>query len=297
MKRERLYRTEAVVLRRQDMGEADRLLTLYTPGAGKLRTIAKGVRKPTSRKAGHLELFMHSNLLVARGQSLDIVTQAEAIHPFRALRQDLERATYAHYIAELLDRFASEGDENPALFNLLVHALQWLCEAGDLALAARFYELRLLALEGYQPQLFYCLGCGDALQPVINYFSPEQGGMLCPRCGEGLIGQWVTTEDQRVTTEGHPDRTGAGRHPPITPGATARLVRPLSVNALKVLRYLQTHDYGDDAMPRIADCRRLRLRPQTQRELEAVMVHYITYILEQSLKSVEFMHRLREEGI
>lgn len=255
---ERLYHTEAVVLRRQDIGEADRLLVLYTPDAGKVHVIAKGVRKPASRKAGHLELFIHSRLLVARGQSLDIVTQAETIHPFRALREDLERIGYAHYAVELLDRFAAEGQANRALFDLLVETLDRLCTAGDLALTLRFYELRLLALEGYRPQFFYCLGCGDEIKPVINYFSAERGGVLCPRCGEGLIAQ----------------------------SGSARYARPLSANVLKVLRYLQTHSSEE--------CQRLRLHATTHRELEAVMQHYITYILERNLKSVEFLKHLRQ---
>ena len=258
--RERLYRTEAVVLRRQDIGEADRLLTLFTPALGKLRVVAKGARKPASRKAGHIELFMHSSLLVARGRNLDIVTQAEAIHTFRALREDLDRITHAHYVVELLDRFATEGEESPVLFGLLIETLEHLCDTDDLSLTVRYYELRLLALAGYQPQLFQCLSCGDRIQPVVNYFDPEHGGVLCPRCGEGLIG-----------------RSGLPRQ-----------VRPLSVNALKVLRYLQTHDY--------AACCRLRLKQITQRDIEAIMLHYITYILERNLKSVDFLHRLRREA-
>ena len=257
--RERLYRTEAVVLRRQDLGETDRLLTLYTPTRGKLRVVAKGARKPSSRKAGHIELFIHSTLLVAKGRTLDIVTQAEAIHPFRALRESLDRITYAHYVVELLDRFTSEGEESRASFDLLVETLLRLCEADDLPLAARFYELRLLALEGYQPQLFSCLDCGDTIQPVTNYFDPGHGGVLCPRCGEGLIGR---------------------------PGMP-RQVRPVSVDALKVLRYLQTHDYET--------CSRLRLKVATHRDVEAIMLHYITYVLERNLKSVDFIHRLRRE--
>jgi DNA repair protein RecO (recombination protein O) len=182
------------------------------------------------------------------------------VNAFRALREDLERTTYAHYVAELLDQFTSEGQENRLAFELLTATLQHLCDASDLRLAARFYELRLLALEGYQPQLFRCLSCGDIIQPVVNYFHPEQGGILCPRCGEGLI------------------------------AGLKYLVRPVSVNTLKVLRYLQTHDYGQ--------CSRLRLKPDTHRDLEALMLHYITYVLERNLKSVAFLNRVRDkEGI
>jgi DNA repair protein RecO (recombination protein O) len=257
--RERLYRTEAVVLRRRDLGETDRILTLYTPQQGKVSAIAKGVRKPSSRKAGHLELFTHSQLLVARGRNLDIITQAEAIHDYRALREDLDRVTYAHYVVELLDRFASEGQENQPAFALLVETLQRLCEAEDLPLAVRHYELRLLVLEGYQPQFFRCVECGDLIQPVTNYFDPEKGGTLCPRCGEGLLAR---------------------------PGAAGR-IRPVALNTLKVLRYLQTRNYGESS--------RLRLKAHTHRDVEALMLHYIIYILERNLKSVDFIRRLRQE--
>ncbi len=209
MDRERLYRTEAVVLRRSDLGEADRLLTLYTPEWGKLRVIAKGVRKPTSRKSGHLELFTHSRLLIARGRNLDIVTQAETIHSFRPLREDLIRTGWAYYVAELLDRFAEEGVENRPLFNLFLATLGWLCEDVDLALTARFYELRLLALAGYRPQLFHCLACQREVKPeTTSFFSPAQGGLLCSRCGEGQ-----------------------------------KEAKAISLPALKVLRFMQTNRY------------------------------------------------------
>jgi len=191
-----------------DFGEADRLLTLYTPGLGKIRVVAKGVRKPTSRKGGHLELFMRSHLLLARGRNLDIVTQAEAVDPFLPLRTDLWRVSYACYAAELLDAFTSEGEENYPLYALLVDVLRRICEETDLNRAVRFYELRLLGYVGFRPQLFSCAVCEEEIKPVVNYFSPERGGVLCPRCG--------------------PNQLGA---------------ETISLNALKVLRFFQTKEY------------------------------------------------------
>ena len=98
-RRARVYRTEAVVLRRQDHGETDRLVTVYTPTLGKLVLRAKGVRKPTSRKAGHLELFAHSLLLVAKGHTRDLITQAEVIHPFQQVHEAMLRPNHAYYRA------------------------------------------------------------------------------------------------------------------------------------------------------------------------------------------------------
>jgi len=250
MDRERLYRTEAIVLKRSDFFEADRLLTLYTPKLGKIRAIAKGVRKPTSRKGGHVELFTHSQLLIAKGRNLDIVTQAETIHPFLPLREDLLRITYAHYAAELVDRFTEEGVENRSLFELLLNTLGWIGEASDLNLVMRFFELCLLGHVGYRPQLFHCVRCGARIEPVANFFSPEDGGVLCPKCGEA--------EPQ---------------------------ARPISLNALKALRFLQTRDY--------ALCQRLKIGEKLHSELEKIMHDYITYILGMDLKAADLLDRLR----
>lgn len=252
--RERVYRTEAVVLRHSDFGEADRLLTIYTPYLGKVRLLAKGIRKPTSRKAGHLELFTRTQLLVARGRNLDIITQAETIDPYLALRRDLWRTSHAYYVAELLDCFGEEQAENYPLYRLLCDVLSWICQSADLALVMRFFELHLLTLVGYRPQLFQCLRCNTSLEPVTNFFSAEAGGVFCPRCGEGERG-----------------------------------ARPISVGALKVLRYLQIHEY--------AECLHLQLSQATRSEVEEVLQNYLIYLLERRLKSVEFLNTLHHAGL
>jgi len=185
----RTYQTDAIVLRRDDYGEADRLLTVLTPGLGKLRVMAKGARKMTSRKAGHVELFTEVRLMLARGRTFDIVTQAEAIATHRALREDLRRGSYAHYLAELTDQFAQEQAEDAALYDLLSNGLVWLCDARDPALAARLFEMRLLSLSGYRPQLMRCARTGEPLEvdqaaegvDVATAYSPAEGGTLCAR--------------------------------------------------------------------------------------------------------------------
>jgi DNA repair protein RecO (recombination protein O) len=186
--RDRLYRTEAIILRRQDFGEADRLLTLYTPGFGKARVLAKGVRKPTSRKAGHVELLTHNRLLVAKGRNLDIVTQAETINAFLPIRDGLRRTSCAYYMAELVDRFTAEGEENRRLFDLLLRGLSWLGDAQDTSLVLRYFELHLLDYVGYRPQLSQCVRCGQPAGTDAGLFSPTEGGVLCLRCGQGERG-------------------------------------------------------------------------------------------------------------
>ncbi len=191
------------------MGEADRLLTVFARDRGKLTLLAKGVRRQASRKAGHLEPFTCTDLLVAKGKSLDLVTQAETITAHRRLREDLWRSSWAYYVVELVDAFTQEADPNAVLFDLLAETLDRLDNPEtNLALAVRYYELHALALAGYQPQLFRCVQCDALLKPEVNFLSLERGGCLCPQHGAH-----------------HPDT----------------IALPLSV--LKVLRYLQINDW------------------------------------------------------
>jgi DNA repair protein RecO (recombination protein O) len=246
-----VYRSEAVVLRRQDLGEADRLLTIFTPDHGKLRVVAKGVRRLRSRKAGHLEPLTRARLMLARGRNLDVITQAEAVELFTALRGDLERLGQAFYIVELLDRFTVEEGETQRLYDLLLNTLGRLAGGDDGRVAVRFFELRLLELVGYRPELFRCLGCGEELQPQDQFFSVAMGGILCPSCGTG--------------------RTHA---------------HPISLAALKVLRYYQRNAYAVAAAAKI--------RSKVHAELDELLESYLTYLLEKRLHTPDFLRRVNE---
>ncbi len=177
--RSRVFKTQAIVLRRSNYGEADRLLTLLTPGYGKLRAIAKGVRRPTSRASGHVELYTVVEMVLARGQNLHVVTQAELKEPFLLLTSGLQRIGYASHFAELIDRFSVDDQENRAAYELLVAGLGWLCEQDvDLDLAARFYELKLLDVMGYGPSLFRCAVSGEVLEAEDQFYSAADGGVV-----------------------------------------------------------------------------------------------------------------------
>jgi DNA repair protein RecO (recombination protein O) len=251
--KDRLYRTDALILRRSDFGEADRILTVFTPERGKVRLLAKGVRKTTSRKAGHVELFMLTNMLVARGRTWDIISQAEIVESYRALREDLDKTSQAYYLAELVERFTEEHDANLPLFELLALTLAHLGHIDEPFLLLRYFELHLLSLTGFQPQLHFCVACQEALEPVEdNYFHVVDGGVLCPRHGQ------------------------------TRPNAE---IIPLPV--LKVLRFLQTEPWERAGQ--------LQLTPTTQQQVEALLLGYITFLLERQLKSVDFIQRLRRE--
>jgi DNA repair protein RecO (recombination protein O) len=193
MQRERTYSTEAIILRRRNFGEADRILTIFTPHLGKIRAKAVGVRKPRSRKAGHLELFCRSRLFLAHGRDLDVITQAETIEPFAALRDDLNRSASASYMAELLDRFAAEGIENQEAYLCLSTALHALCESNEPKRILVHYALHLVGSMGFRPQLFRCVIGREDIHAEDQSFSPLLGGVICPHCAERARGQFAIT--------------------------------------------------------------------------------------------------------
>jgi DNA repair protein RecO (recombination protein O) len=214
----RSFRAEAIVLRHANWGEADRILTLYTREQGKVRVIAKGARKIRSRKAGHLEPFTHITVQLAHSRDLPIVTQVETLEAYLPLRETLVLTGYASYVMELLDRFTYDQEGgHPSLFRLLADTLSRLCKETDPWLPVRYYEMRLLDYLGFRPQLFQCANCRAEIEPVDQYFSPAAGGVICPRCGNGLPGLWQ-----------------------------------VSVETLKYLRHFQRSNYSESARARVA---------------------------------------------
>lgn len=251
-RRQRSFRVEAIVLRHRDYGEADRLLTLYTLERGKLTAIAKGVRKLKSRKAGHLEPFNRVSLQLAAGRDLAIITQAETLDGYLAIREDLLLLTCASYVVELVDRFIYEEGDNWAVYRLLKNTLGRLSGPYDPDLVIRYYEMRLLDLLGFRPLLFHCARCDREIQAEDQYFSAESGGILCPACGSVVPGVWE-----------------------------------ISLDALKYLRHFQRSNFQQASTA--------KLTAPVSREMERVMYHYLTYLLERKLNSPEFLRRIREE--
>lgn len=205
MPRPRNYKTEAVVLRQMSLGEADRILTLYTPDMGKLRTVAKGIRRAKSRLSGHLELLNCVSISLSQGRNLDVITEVQAIQSFRGFRDDLQLLSRALYVAELVDRFSIERSPNYEVYRLLLETLTWLEQAGQSDLLLRHFEMRLLEYSGYKPELHACVECRSKLEPGDHYFSSAVGGVLCPACR-------VKSDDAMI---------------------------PVTLNAMKVLRFLQ----------------------------------------------------------
>jgi DNA repair protein RecO (recombination protein O) len=172
-----LYRDRGVVLRTYKLGEADRIVVFLTRGHGKVRAVAKGVRKTKSRFGGRLEPASHVDLLFYEGRSdLDIVSQAETIDHFRALRDDLDRLGRAVSMLEAADQLALEREANAPLYDMLVGALRTLA-LQDAPLVVPGFFLKALALEGFRPQVDACVACHSE-GPLVSW-AVEEGGLRC----------------------------------------------------------------------------------------------------------------------
>lgn len=203
----RLYKTEGVILKRSYTGEADALLTICTADQGKLRAIARGVRRPKSRLAGHLEPLTYCSMMMAEGRNFDIVSGCQTLDSYQDIRSDLWLLSCGLYVADVANRLSVEGAENRPLFDLLVKTLHLLSSSVDPAMVLRYFELHSLGCTGFLPELWKCVLCHRQLEATTNYFSPAAAGLVCPDC-----------------------RSKEG------------LARPTSVNAVKVLRFLARNE-------------------------------------------------------
>jgi DNA repair protein RecO (recombination protein O) len=250
--RARLYKTEGIVLRSMDLGEADRVLTVLTPRLGKLRVIAKGIRRPRSRLGGGLEPFSDVHLVLAIGRTFDVVTQVALEDPHLGLRNDLHSTAAAWYLVELADRFCEGSADSHDAFVLLAQGLAALdATPGEVSreVIARWFELHLLDAMGFRPELTRCLECGADIGPEGNSFSPVAGGVLGPECAH-----------------------------------TALAARPIAPESLKVMRHLQRST--------LPDVLRLRLPATTGREVERTLHATVSAVLERELRSRDFLEEV-----
>lgn len=250
MAKPRTYKTEGVVIRQMPLGEADRILTLYTPRHGKVRAVARGVRRTKSKLGGHTEPLTHARLSIAYGKTLDVVSETETLHSFRRLKEDLGLLSKALYLAELVDGFSVEQAPNPQVYRLLLGTMTILdAGSGTPASSAliRHFELQLLIHSGFGPELRSCVECRDELEPGDHLYSSARGGVLCKNCRS----------------------------------ASREALTPVSLNGMKVLRFLE-HEPADAAA-------RLDVPDEVMRETERLLGTYVRYVLEKEMKSTAFM--------
>ena len=255
--RSTLYWADALVLRHSDLGEADRIVTLFTEEHGKLRATARAARKVNSKLGGHIEPLTRASLQIVRGRSLDTITQAQATEVYPAVRGDFSTLLHGLHFAELVDRFTQEQEPQPALFELLLDALRRLDAGAPPGPLARAFEFQILSLSGFQPILDHCASCEiilpDGNAPV--FFSAQWGGAFCAKC--------------RSTQ----------------PGWT----RPAPLQTLRDLRLL--HLRGLDGAVQLSS------DESDSAELEALLRWYLRYVIEAPLDTAVMLDRFRAGDI
>ena len=216
MTQPRTYRAVGLTLRKSPAGEADLISSLYTREHGKLDVLARGARRLTSKLIGHFEPLTLVRLSIARGRTLDIVAEAEVINAFPDVKADYASVARGLHVAELIDGFSVSSASNPRVLDLALQTLEAIGKQSSayddpaLDLQLRYFDLQLLQLSGFLPELYQCVECGDELEPERHRFASGAGGAICPDCG-----------------------------PPDV------VVRPLSLPALKVLRLLHRTESVD----------------------------------------------------
>ena len=183
---ERVYSDKGVVLRTYKLGESDRIVVLLTEANGKVRAVAKGVRKTKSRFGSRLEPLSHVSVLLYRGRELDVVNQVEPLEPAGPLRNNLDKMTQGIAMLEAVEQLTPDREPVPHIYAMLVGALRELARSGSSLVVAAFYW-KLLASEGLAPELFVCVSCGSELEEQQTHYSfdIEQGGIQCRVCRSG----------------------------------------------------------------------------------------------------------------
>jgi len=180
------YKTKGIIFKRTNLGEADRILTIYTKDFGKIKVIAKGIRKIKSKLAGNLELFCLDDLVIAEGRNLDIVCGAVTEKCFFGLRNDLKATHTAYYLSDVIDKLSDEEEPHKEIFELLDEMLSEV-NGENAEILLPFFEIKFLSEMGYQPEVYHCTNCKEKIQNGKNFFDFDEGGLVCESCRKSQL--------------------------------------------------------------------------------------------------------------
>jgi len=175
------YKTLGIVLKGTNFGEADKILTVFTDRFGKVKVMAKGIRKIKSHLAGSLEPFMLVDLQLYEGKTFYTVTGAAIQKDFPLLHSDLDKTAHAFFVGELVDRFMQENQKTSEVFDIFSEVLESL-EDSDRHLLIRAFELKIIEASGFKPELHFCVHCKEKITPADNFWDAVEGGILCKDC-------------------------------------------------------------------------------------------------------------------
>lgn len=193
-----IYKTQAIILKRYNVNEADRILTVLTEKRGKIRAIARGVRKPLSKLGSHIEPFYLVHLMMAEGKSLDTVSDVEVREYFPKLREELTTMGRACRFGELIDCLTDEEEAQRPLFFLLANCLKFLDKQPDNPALDIFFQLNAMAQLGYRPELHQCVKCQGKIIPEEIAWDCGQGGVVCVSCPTGAEGRRVSADAVKI---------------------------------------------------------------------------------------------------
>lgn len=192
-----LYKTTGLVIKRTNLGEADRIITFITADYGKLKAVARGVRKINSKQAGHLEIFSVAQLMLAKGKNLDIITSARLKLYLNNILEDYQKLPLAYLFIEMIDKLTVEENPQPQLYKLIIGALKYLNKNPAVPLLELYFKLKLIDTLGYKPELKNCVICHKKIESKqICYFNCEHGGVVHHDCSNqnDLATNWLELE-------------------------------------------------------------------------------------------------------
>ncbi len=248
------YQVEGLVIRNAAVGERDRVVTLFTQNEGKLSFVARGARRPGSSLGPSVQVLTRGRFQCVRRRGLDLITQAATIDSYRKIKDDLWCMSCGLYLAELIDASTVEGASNRTLYDLLIETLNVTNCGACSDMVLRSFELRLLQHLGFCPSLHKCVNCGVVLRPVVNSLSAALGGVICPDCLP-----------------------------------SCRDAMPLSVDALKVLRFCLSNQLETSC--------RVRLSISLAAEVEEHTHRFVRFVVQRELKAQDWLLRLRTEAM
>ncbi len=188
-------RTRGVILRSQKWGDADRIVTVYSPSFGKFRGVARGARRMKTRFGGVLEPFglVDLTLFQKTPDALGQISQIDLVMSYSSIREDLTVMTAAARMVKMVEVITVDRDPNPEMYAALVHGLESLRPDADVALTTLLFQIHVLSHTGFRPQLHSCTECGKpAHTNMTHWFSPRLGGMVCQECGQQGVGRMLS---------------------------------------------------------------------------------------------------------
>jgi len=245
---------EGIILRSRDFGEADKLVTIFTKRKGKIKVLAKGVRKVSSRRGGSLDALNQVKVFLQETKNLPFLTEVEAIQTFPSIKSDLAKLSIVFLMFELIDQFFSEEQENILIFNLLLDSLKGIEKSFDLEkdkIFATNFQLKILSQIGYLPELGSCVLCNRTLKPETNFLVPYLGGLVDQGCSNEVL-----------------------------------LSKSISLEVIKTLRFLLKLS--------VTEIPKLNLERKLLKEIFDALNFYTVFFLEKDLNSPRFATRVEK---